>query len=132
MGVPDNGFHLLDIVLYASQPETVESQLIHRLQHMWMDKIALKTDMIVMMDIVRLACQHLHEKIIAAMEGMNVQIDQGIHTGSFDDMLLVCVCIILREGQVMGSSQDQYRLSDVRKLFDHCLQCCIGIGQGGP
>ena len=114
MGIADHRLHFFDIFLYAAQPETVEPQLVHRFQHMRMHIITLKPDMIVMMDIIGLAGQHLHQEIIAAMQRIDIQVDQRINAGHFDECLLIRIGIVLRQGKIMRSAEDDDRLADAR------------------
>src|SRR5882672_2621678 len=61
---------------------------------------------------------------------MYVKVDQSVDTGGLDDMFFIRVSIILREGKVMGPTQDQYSLSQIGEFPDHCFKGSISVSKG--
>src|SRR5882757_9301926 len=65
---------------------------------------------------------------------MNIEIYQRIYTGGFDNMFFVRIGIVLGQGEVMGTAQDDYGLADTCQFPKDCFQCRMGISQSrsGP
>src|SRR5690349_2175311 len=101
MRATNNGFHLFNTFFHQSYPETIKTEFVHRLQHLWIYKITLKSDMVIMTDIVGLSCQHLHQEIHALQMAFHFKIDQRINTGYFDNSVEIPISIVLRKRKIM-------------------------------
>ena len=96
LAITDNRFHFFDMLLYTAYTETVKSQLVHGFEHARMDEVALKANVIIMPHIVRVRCQQLHQKIVAAKGRIDIDIDHGINTDSIYLLFFFCKSIVLR------------------------------------
>src|SRR5690606_41562467 len=101
IAVPDHGFHFIDGFRSCPHAIAIEAEFIHRLKHLRMNEITLKSDVIVMTNEIRFSGDHLHKNILMAEGRINAEVDQRIHTSCFYRLAQVGVCSVLREGKVV-------------------------------
>src|SRR5689334_3051800 len=89
--IADHRLHFFNVFAHLSHSVTIESQLVQRFEHMRMYEIALKADVIVMPDKIRFAGEHLHQKVVASVSGVHVEIDLRIHSNGFYYLFTICM-----------------------------------------
>ena len=123
----DGGLHLFNIFFHLSKPIAIKTQLIHGLQHVWMNIITLETDMVVVTDEIGFAGQHLHQEIFRFHWIVNGKINVGINASCFNDLAHAPVCLIHREGKVMRTAKKNEYFSVFDQFLCNCFYGSIGI-----
>src|SRR6478735_6703867 len=79
MAVADSRLHLVQSFLYPPHAVAIKAQLIYGLQHVWVHKIALEANMVIMSYIVGRGSQHRQQKIICRQYTVSIQVYARIY-----------------------------------------------------
>ena len=126
----DGRLHLFNVLFHFAKAVAIKTQLVHGLQHVWMNIITLETNMAVVTDEIGFAGEHLHQKIFRFHRIVNRKVDIRINPCGFNDLSHAPVCLVYGKGKVMRSSKKDKCLSAFDQFFCNRLHGGIGVSKG--